>query len=167
MPQMSDLLQLLAAVKTGSDALGSALGLADKLRDALGKRRDGIDDDTALAGLALDLTKKLVDARLAQAEILHRLHTGENEMKELDRFEKQAARYVLAQTDGGAIVYALKPECAEGEPMHYLCPACFDHRKRPILQPMGQFLRCSHCGTDYAARKGASTVAVTLGRRRF
>ncbi len=164
MTQMEGLLQLLAAVKSGSDALGSALGLADKLRDALGKRRDGIEDDTALAGLALDLTKKLVDARLAQAEILHRLNALEDEMKELDRFEKQMARYALSQTDGGAIVYALKPECAEGEPMHYLCPACLDRRQRPILQPVGKFLHCTHCGAKYAAEKGASKIAVSGGR---
>jgi hypothetical protein len=46
-------------------------------------------------------------------------------------------RYQLKDFGGGTYAYELKPSEANGEPIHRVCPTCFESGKRHILQARG------------------------------
>lgn len=66
----------------------------------------------------------------------------ENDTKQLQ------ARYILTQMHPeGDVVYALRSEHVADEPLHTICPACFDVRNRKVVLlrgPRGS-LKCPRC----------------------
>jgi hypothetical protein len=75
-------------------------------------------------------------------------------MAQLEAWEAEKKRYVLTDFGGGTFAYALKNEAANGEPMHRLCPNCYNQGHKSILHfefvtAVGQekYL-CPNCKTE-------------------
>lgn len=147
----------------------------DEIRSAIGLAKDGIsvlDTARGTAKKAIELFKKsptdaaaiefgmtinellgqLMDARQAQLEILHRLNELEGAVIAMNKFDDERQRYEPIITPGGSMVLSLKPGDPKGEPPHFLCPNCFEHGKKGILQPRGRSTvrrECHGCGKEF------------------
>lgn len=100
----------------------------------------------SLYGSNLELQQKLASSI---AEI-------DNLKKEIVRFEEwelQKSRYKLHSPWDSAVVYAITEENSMGEPPHWLCPKCFEERKRSFLYPRRskssgyEEFFCNSCGS--------------------
>jgi len=85
-----------------------------------------------------------------QAALSERVRELEKQIAEIEDWKSQIQRYALFQFSTGALAYALKDSQQNGEPMHYLCTACVDKKKKTTLQPQGRFLHCPECKTAIA-----------------
>lgn len=71
----------------------------------------------------------------SQNEELSKLNNKlEKELAKINNFNKEAKRYEIRELCAGVVVYALKKDNANQEPMHYLCPNCYQERRKSILQ---------------------------------
>jgi hypothetical protein len=142
--------EVIGIAKGGADLVNAAIGTADKLSETL--RPAGKDPALVeVSVLASGVLKQIIEAQQANLTVTRRLHELEAEVKAMNRFEAEMARYALQALPGGALVLALKPECAAGEPAHHICPACSENAKKSILQPHGRLLKCNACGAEYEA----------------
>lgn len=81
-------------------------------------------------------------------------------------WETEKARYTLERLPPGLFVYSLKEACANGEPHHVLCPACYQKAVKSILHyealssDNGRFF-CPECGLSlpYGAPPSPQSVA--------
>src|SRR5215204_1331481 len=55
-------------------------------------------------------------------------------MAQLEAWEAEKKQYKLTDYGGGTFAYELKPEAAEGEPLHLIYAACFQKGQKSILQ---------------------------------
>ena len=114
-------------------------------------------DVTSAKQLVSELYDKLLKAQTDHISIKGALLDLQEEQRRIDHFKAQAARYALVQTDMGAMVYELKPACAEGEPIHCLCTACYEKQVKSILQPAGfNTLGCPTCAGQFRKSDGRS-----------
>lgn len=60
-------------------------------------------------------------------------HELEQKLAVYEKWDSEASRYRLTELAPGIAVYALQPDQANGEPIHYICPNCFQNRKKSIL----------------------------------
>ena len=77
------------------------------------------------------------DALAAQSDqfaLLERVRKLEAEVAEAKAWEAEKQRYQLQEFPAGALAYVLKPEAANGEPPHRICPNCYQEGHKSILQ---------------------------------
>ncbi len=88
------------------------------------------------------------------------LATNESLKQELannEKWEQERTNYKLENVGNGATVYCLDPEKASGQPLHWLCPNCFEDRKKSMLQRtvkpgvLGLF-KCNRCKSEVIAQ---------------
>jgi hypothetical protein len=81
-----------------------------------------------------------------------------NMLEQLARFEKwetEEQRYQLKDFGGNTFAYELKPEAAQGEPPHIICPNCYQKRQKSILQGRGKdalqrdMYHCPSCENEF------------------
>jgi hypothetical protein len=96
-----------------------------------GGARENRDRDTNKIQAAL---KKVGVAQDAMFEMRHELFAlqGQNrnlkqEQKQADAWNQKVAAYKLTSAAGGAVVLA-----STGEPPHFVCPSCVNHRELQI-----------------------------------
>lgn len=107
----------------------------------------------------IDIQRALLDAQLAAFEDRERhavqqqrIAELEAKLSQIDQWEAEKARYVLTETPTGKLVYALKPDCANGEPDHRICVKCFNENRKSVLQVTarhsgGEAVICENCQT--------------------
>lgn len=122
--------------------LGKMVGSAKK-----GELQDGVVDSIR------SLTNQLLLIQIKQLELVNLVAEAQRQTDALETRGADLARYTLHQFPSGAIVYALRADQAQGEPVHYLCQPCIDDGKKSVLQPYGaiagQALECPRCKTTY------------------
>ena len=76
----------------------------------------------------------------------------EKEITDFEAWEAEKQRYELKDVGAGSIAYALKKDAQGSEPAHYICAACYQHRRKSILQPKAvaydKTLQCYECKTQ-------------------
>lgn len=110
---------------------------------------------TAVTAVQIKLTDAIASelaSQEKQAALAERVRELENQIAEIEDWKSQIQRYALFQFPTGALAYALKEGMENGEPIHYLCTACVDKKKKTTLQPHGRFLHCPECKTDIATQ---------------
>ena len=98
-------------------------------------------DATKIGELQLEFTTALLDVAQKQLAVTESYQATLDANKKLkqqieayERWEQDSQRYQLHQLEPGILVYALKPEHTTTQPAHWLCAACYDDRKKSVLQ---------------------------------
>ena len=137
------------------DVIKSAIGIAKNLislaRESSSK---GVDSEYAesLSSLTADMYEAIMDARIEtlaaqemQAKQANKIRELEMTIRDNDNWEAEKARYVLVEC-GGLFVYKLREDTVRrDEPMHYICPHCYENRDKSILQGYGMGHYCLNC----------------------
>jgi Zn finger protein HypA/HybF involved in hydrogenase expression len=103
---------------------------------------------TAMNDVQMKLSEAIAAALVSQekqAGLTERVRDLETQLRAVEDWKSQIQRYALVQFPTGALAHQLKPEMANGEPIHYLCTACADKKKKTILQPEFNWLNCPEC----------------------
>jgi len=148
----------------GLGAIKTAFDLARGLMD--------INDAANRNAAVIDLQEKILTAQQAQAALVERINDLEKEVASFEAWDAEKKRYKLTDYGGGTFAYELRPEAAEGEPAHRVCPACFQKRHISVLQfayrtSGGQdHCNCPACKTEYDfGHRQASQPINRTGRR--
>jgi hypothetical protein len=141
---------LNSAVSLAGDA-GAATGkIANAITTMKGlfqKSQAGADAEIKLA--LSDLTLQVANAQVTNADLKLKLAALQDELRQAKAFKSDLDRYELWETQTSRVVYRLKNEMQNGEPMHYLCPNCIETRRKSILQGDKLFRTCPNCKTDF------------------
>jgi len=108
---------------------------------------------TAVTAVQMKLTDAIASelaSQEKQAVLAERVRELEKQIDDIEDWKTQIQRYALFQFQTGSLAYALKEGQENGEPMHYLCTACVDKKKKTTLQPKGRLLHCPECNSNIA-----------------
>lgn len=140
---------LLRYGRVGIGAIKDAADTTRAVRDAIAKSENGIPGPDVRAAMS-NVLQKLIDAQIAQSDIMARVHELEGAFRKAEQIEREFARYELHETNVGTFVYALKESDGNGEPHHYLCPRCREDNKKSILQRWSDYeKKCRACGNRF------------------
>jgi hypothetical protein len=121
-------------------AVMSSLKTASDMAQAMIALRDG----QALQIQVIELNNQIITAQAAamaahdaHAAAVQRIRELEAENANLKDWNREEQRYHLTK-HGGALTYSVKPGMENGEPLHRLCPRCYQQRKKSLLQPHGR-----------------------------
>ncbi|MCZ8171256.1 MAG: hypothetical protein O9272_05905, partial [Brevundimonas sp.] len=117
--------------------------------------------EVAVNQVKVDLTRHILEAQQAlmaassaQADAAQAIKNLEQRLMEFENWEAERKRYELADTGKGSVAYRLREGMEAGEPAHWLCPHCFEKRKKSIMKhetiPQGRanILVCHPCGLE-------------------
>lgn len=142
-----DIPALISLAANAATALATAVGLADKLREMVDGGKAG---KAEMMPLLLDIYRQLLDAKRSQMTLEEALRTLQREQADRDQRDLEFARYALAPTPEGDLVYYLKKGSENGEPPHCICPNCKANGYKSILQTEGSGLFCHRCKALFA-----------------
>jgi rubredoxin len=141
-------------------AFVTALGHATNIAKALINARD----EVKRTSLAVEFNEAIIDVQTKQLAVVEKnqslLAANEALNKQLaayDRWEQEKSRYRLENVGAGAVVFALDPDKASGDALHWLCPHCYESRKKGFFQRHGKVFnhyKCDGCGSEIDALKG-------------
>ncbi len=112
----------------------SAVGLTGKATSTISAIKGLFEggkepDNNAATKLLNELATELTMANMTNVQLSQALKTLSRELLRQEEFEREKARYELYATPKGDMVYKLKVESAEGQPMHFICPVCLSREK--------------------------------------
>lgn len=132
----------------GLGALKTAFDMTKALKD--------ISDAVVRNGAVIELQEKILAAREAQTALLERISDLEKEVAGFEAWDAQKKRYELKDFGGNTFAYELKQSEARGEPIHRVCPTCYQNEHISILQSRGRdaFHRdmylCTGCKSEFS-----------------
>lgn len=83
----------------------------------------------------IQLQSSIASVQLQNASLLHDKEQLEKQIMELEHWARERDRYSMITVFQTATVYSLKESMSNGEPPHYICPKCYQHGQKMILQP--------------------------------
>ena len=128
----------------GLTDLGSALGALQKASNIIKNWASFSTDKeraakiSELNGQILSAQTSAIQANAAQAALIEQVSTLKTEISSFETWDRERARYQLSNVGDGSIAYLIKPDAAGLEPPHWICPSCYENRKKSILQPSGR-----------------------------
>jgi uncharacterized coiled-coil DUF342 family protein len=135
---------MVAEVFAGLSAVKTAFDLAKGLKD--------IDDAARRNAAVIELQEKILAAREAQSTLLERISELEKKVASFEAWDSEKQRYELKSLAPGVFAYRLKEAMADGEEIHDLCAACYQHGKRSLLQRRDRLrehlMNCSECKAE-------------------
>lgn len=138
---MSFLENALALAGTALSVTDKAAGTADAIKKLFSS--DKSPDAAEAISLVNKLAGELTAANVMNVDLSSALKRLSHELKAQDEFEQEKARYQLVTTPIGDMVYKLREDMANGEPIHYVCPACLKKDRLVIfIQGEGDHKRC-------------------------
>ena len=123
--------------------MGAIMGVAASLRAAsdITTAMMGLRDASLLQGKVIELQQVILAAQsnalTAQSDLFglnDRIRQLEEEKAKLEAWKAERDRYQLRDFGGNTFAYELKEDKAQGDPIHRLCPICFDSGNKAILQ---------------------------------
>jgi len=139
----------------------SAVTAATKVVSGILKAEKNVEVKKAISGILdslLDAQSKLLSAQSEYQELAEAKRQLEQKIMQYEKWDTDAARYKLQEIATGMFVYALQPDHAAGEPIHWLCPNCFNQRHKSVLiKPKvdNTNYRCHHCKFEVIPTKTA------------
>ena len=145
----------LVAIGQGFNALKSA---TEAVKSLMGMRGDArvLEEAIKLNKEILAAQAALTQAQTEQTVLTDAIRNLEKENAGLKEWDSDKKRYDLTRFDPGVFTYALRPDAANGQPIHELCPRCYDNGEKSILQAttevrMRRRVRfCPTCKNEYA-----------------
>jgi hypothetical protein len=123
----------------------------------------GLRDAALIQAKVIELQREIMSAQSSAlaanatlTELQQRNRDLETKLADLEGWEREKIRYRLTDYGGKTFAYDLKPDHANGEPLHSLCPSCSAGRKKAILQFCGhnglqqQMAECPVCDHQFA-----------------
>ena len=151
-------LQAVGAVAAG---LKPAINLAQTLLDLVGTGK-GRKEALELYGQIVSAHQGAMAAQEAQTLLIKEKQALEAELARFETWDRQKERYELKPMGEGSFVYAVKESERGGEPPHTICPNCYEHGRRSILQSTGigrqsgtERLHCLACEATITVSHGA------------
>lgn len=120
---------MVAEIFGGIGAFKASLDILKTLKDA--------SDFTSRQGIVIKLHEQILTAQAAQLELIQEVSALKAEITRFEKWSAEAERYQLRNIAFGTTAYVLKKDSAGGEPPHWICPTCYEGRKRSILQSAG------------------------------
>lgn len=123
--------------------------------------------DTAVSTKVVELNRVIAEVQsqlfAAQADyatVLGRVRDLEAQIVKLEHWAHEKERYQLHELVPGTLVYRIKPAMQGAEPVHDLCPSCYQGGVKSILQAAGvkegcHAFRCPHpqCGAVFLGKR--------------
>ena len=145
----------MAAISEALGMAATAVGLTGKATTTLkefkalfdnGKTPDSSETSELLNKLAIELTT----TNMTNVQLSENLRAISQELQKQNEFETEKARYELFETAERDIVFKLKEDKANGQPIHYICPVCLNKDKLiSFIAGEGDFKVCQnnkdHC----------------------
>ena len=135
---------MVGEVFAGISALKTAFDIAKTIKDT--------NDVTIRQAIAIELQEKIFSAQQAQALLIEEVNSLKAEIAGFETWDAEKQRYELKPIGTqGVFAYSLKPEHENGEPPHWICPDCYQDRKKSILQTviktpgMARVAICQRC----------------------
>lgn len=129
-----------SAIQGGAEILASLKALLQSP-----ERRSDAEIEAAVT----QLSHAMEHARLGNLFLDAQLALLQGEVARAQEAKEKLARYELWETQTGSFVYALRPDKAEGQPPHFICPNCYEQSKRSILQGGRQSKQCQECKATF------------------
>ena len=147
----ADVAAALTSIKTASDLI--TLIYKSKVDRAITEKAQELNSQIIL------LQNVVFDLQTQNQSLLKETDDLKRQLAQMEQWQTEAARYELKELDAGVFVYALKPDLNTGEPVHWLCPNCYQQHQKSILQlrTKGQtsnMFLCPHCKTELFDRSG-------------
>lgn len=108
-----------------------------------------------MQGLILAAQSSAMTAQTQLFQVLQENSELKAKVSAVEEWKTIESRYRLVDFGGGTLAFELRPEAANGEPPHRLCPVCFGKQSRSYLQHQGRtaseqdLYRCQPCNQDY------------------
>src|SRR5215472_1424272 len=146
MPDLTAIAQALGAIKAMKD-LGEAM---IALRDTAAFRERQIE----FQGKIIEAQESISAIQQERSLLIERIDELEKQITDLKRWDAEKQRYKLVEVGPGAYAYVITPEAQGSGPEHLICPTCYEHAKKSVLQVMpfsqrtdGDERRCPDCKT--------------------
>src|SRR4051794_36274257 len=115
-------------------------GLGD-LVDRIIKTRDAVklgELKIELQGKVMSALQCATSAQTHELELTDTIRELKQQIVELENWEAEKKRYQMQKLPPGVLVYALKPEMADGEPLHEICERCYQDGTKSVLHRSGE-----------------------------
>lgn len=132
---------VLGLASTAVSVTGKAVTTADSIKKLFssGKAPDAGEALRLVNVLAVELTS----ANMMNVDLSSALKALNQELRADDQFEREIERYELFETPKSDLVYKLKEDMANGQPMHFVCPVCLKRDKLiSFIRGEGDFKIC-------------------------
>lgn len=94
----------------------------------------------------IDIQQKLLESQEKQTDLAARVLELETQLRDSEDWKTEMQRYRLVEfPDTKALALKVREDMANGEPIHYLCRACAEKKKKTTLQPSNFYLECPEC----------------------
>ncbi|HEZ3759431.1 TPA: hypothetical protein WID98_000474 [Neisseria meningitidis] len=153
----------------GLKEAGSLLKGFNQLKTEAEVAQKTIELNQIIAGIQTDL----FEAQSSYTAAISRIDELEKELVAVKNWSTEKQRYQLYELAPGSFVYRLKTEMANSEPIHDICPQCYEQGVKSILQfngYEGAFHKypCSRCQTIILGERLKSDVEVfSVGGSRY
>jgi hypothetical protein len=119
----------------------------------------------------IEFQKAIINANALIASVQQQnasLSREKDELKkqimQLENWARERDRYAMITVFQIATVYSLKESMSNGEPPHYICPKCYQHGQKMILQPSSPkgfiHIVCPACDFDIpTGRRGIGSIS--------
>ncbi|MEO9340470.1 hypothetical protein ABFT80_23955 [Mesorhizobium sp. SB112] len=132
---------LLGLASTALGATGKAVSTVEAVKKlfASEKKPDSSEAHSLLNTLAAELTA----ANITNMQLSNGIKELSGALRRQDDFESEKARYELFQTSQQDMVFKLKEDHANGQPVHFICPVCLNaDRQISFISGRGDYKRC-------------------------
>ena len=135
-----EIVSVFQSLKTAKDVVKALISL--KVTGEVQAKLTEIGDHLMSAQAAA------LDAQAEQQTMSLRIRELEKQLIEFENWEAEKERYHLKEVTPGRFVYAIKEPVETGEPLHSICPNCYERRIRSIMQlhASGAWMECHRCG---------------------
>lgn len=137
----SSIESVLGLASTALGATGKAVSTVEAVKKLLAadKKPDNSEAQTLLNTLATELTA----ANMMNVQLSEALKALSREWKRQDDYEREKARYELFETGQHDVVFRLREDQANGQPIHFICPVCLNSdRLISYISGEGDFKTC-------------------------
>jgi hypothetical protein len=76
----------------------------------------------------------IIEVNEARASLSKKVDELEEKIAQMSAWAAEKQRYELVNLAEGVFAYRLKADAANGEPVHEICPQCYEQRRKSILQ---------------------------------
>ncbi|GAB1581733.1 hypothetical protein [Phyllobacterium phragmitis] len=142
----SQIESVLGLATTALSATGKAVSTVEAIKKLVSSEKPS---DTGEANKLLNaLATELTAANLMNVQLSDALRALSQELRRQDEFEREKARYELFKTEQNDLVFKLREDLANGQPVHFICPVCLNsERQISFISGEGDFKICQRINT--------------------